>query len=194
MKLQALRSAVSVLSLLAIGFLGALFAPTVVLASETDPPGLELPSAEAEVEPGEESPPGGSEGEVHTMGGETEAFSPQGRYIVVLKGSVDHPAALAEGQLEAHDGQLGFIYRNALKGYSATSLGKADVRALRQSPKVKYVVPDTKVEALAQTTPTGVKRIFANENTALDIDEVDDVRVNADVAVIDTGSTTPTPT
>jgi len=39
----------------------------------------------------------------------------------------------------------------------------------------------------AQTIPTGVQRIFAAANPDIDIDGNDDARVDADVAVIDTG-------
>ncbi len=107
-------------------------------------------------------------------------------YIVVFKDSVDSPGALAETQTEQRDGDLGFVYRHALKGYSA-ELSKGAVEALRQDPRVKYVAPDHEAEAFSQTIPTGVKRIFAAERKDLDIDETDDVRVNADVAVVDTG-------
>ncbi len=109
-----------------------------------------------------------------------------GRYIVVLKGSVEHPGSVAEAQTESRDGELGLIYRSAIKGYSA-ELSKSAVQSLREDPRVKFVEPDRKVEATAQTTPTGVKRIGAATNPALDIDQTDDVRIDADVAVIDTG-------
>jgi len=52
---------------------------------------------------------------------------------------------------------------------------------------VKYVDVDGEVEPLAQTIPTGISRTFATANKALDIDGVDDVRINADIAVIDSG-------
>ena len=38
-----------------------------------------------------------------------------------------------------------------------------------------------------QSMPTGIQRIFADTNTANDIDGTDDFRVDVDVAVIDTG-------
>ena len=39
----------------------------------------------------------------------------------------------------------------------------------------------------AQTVPTGVQRIFADENPSITIDGYDDHRIDVDVAVIDTG-------
>lgn len=110
-----------------------------------------------------------------------------GRYIVVLKDSVDNPGAAAVAQTDEVDGTLGFVYRSALKGYSVADLSQAEARVLRKDPRVRFVVPDRKVEAFSQTVPTGISRTFAIENKELDIDGTDDVRVNADVAVIDTG-------
>jgi subtilisin family serine protease/streptogramin lyase len=109
-----------------------------------------------------------------------------GRYIVVLKDSVDHPGSIAEAQTEQSGRDLGFVYRSAFKGYSA-KLPKGVAEALRRDPRVKYVARDRKVKITSQITPFGVSRIFAPENETLDIDGIDDVRVNADVAVIDTG-------
>jgi subtilisin family serine protease/sugar lactone lactonase YvrE len=104
----------------------------------------------------------------------------------VLEDSVDHPGAVADAQTEQHDGDLGFVYHSALKGYAA-ELSKGAVEALRRDPRVKYVMPDGKVEAATQTIPTGISRIAATGNAALDIDGVDDIRVNVDVAIVDSG-------
>jgi hypothetical protein len=130
------------------------------------------PFDEIDADPGE--PPSGK-----------ETIIPN-HYIVVLEDSVDHPGALAEAQVEQRGGELGFVYRSALKGYSA-ELSRDDVQALRRDPRVKYITPDHRVKALAQTTPTGISRTLATTNPSLDIDGEDDVRINADVAVIDTG-------
>jgi subtilisin family serine protease/sugar lactone lactonase YvrE len=108
-----------------------------------------------------------------------------GHYIVVLQDSVGRPGRLAHIQTKQGGGELGFVYHSALKGYSA-QLSKGAVEALREDPRVKYVSPDRRIE-IAQTTPTGIQRTLALANPELDIDETDDVRINADVAVIDTG-------
>jgi streptogramin lyase/subtilisin family serine protease len=127
-----------------------------------------------------------------------------GRYIVVLKGAVEHPQAVAEAQVQQHRADLGGVYRYALEGYLATGLSRADAEALRRNPKVASVRMDHRigidleaeaaeeeegeeVEVPNQIIPTGVSRVFAPSNPAADIDGIDDVRVNADVAVIDTG-------
>jgi subtilisin family serine protease/sugar lactone lactonase YvrE len=134
--------------------------------------------------PGEQGTPrlgSGGAGDESAEGGERIP----GHYIVVLKGSVEHPGAVADAQTESHNGDLGFVYSHALKGYSA-ELSKSAVEALRKDPRVKYVTPDRKVEAFSQTIPTGIQRIGATENATANIDGKDD-RVNVDVAVIDTG-------
>jgi subtilisin family serine protease len=61
------------------------------------------------------------------------------------------------------------------------------LNALRRDPRVAYVEADQVVSVAAQTTPTGVRRIFADKNLNLDIDGTDDKRIDVDVAVIDTG-------
>jgi subtilisin family serine protease len=109
-----------------------------------------------------------------------------GHYIVVLEDSVDRPGEVARAQTSANDGRLGFVYSHALNGYSA-ELSDAAVQALRNDPRVKYVTPDRRVQADAQTIPTGFKRVFALANKKLVINEVNDAAVNADVAVLDTG-------
>jgi len=109
-----------------------------------------------------------------------------GRYIVVLKDSVDHPGSVARSQVENQDGNLKLVYRYALKGYAA-QLSDAAVSALRRNPNVKYVVPDHKVTVQSQTSPTGIKRTFTTQREALKINEKEDFSVNVDVAVIDTG-------
>ncbi len=108
-------------------------------------------------------------------------------YIVVLRESAGDPGSFARARIDQQGGSLGFVYRAALSGYSAT-LPAAEAEALRQDPRVKAVRPNDKVVIpAAQTIPTGVKRVFASTNAALQIDEKANKVVNADVAVIDTG-------
>jgi subtilisin family serine protease len=114
------------------------------------------------------------------------ASEPTGRYIVIFKDSVAAPAGLARAQTDQREGKLGFVYRHAFKGYAA-ELPASAVEALRRDPRVQTVAPDRRVEALAQTTPTGIQRTFAAANERLDIDEQDDVRADVDVAVVDSG-------
>ncbi|MCP3820397.1 PKD domain-containing protein [Streptomyces sp. A3M-1-3] len=107
-------------------------------------------------------------------------------YIVTFKSSVGDPAGLADEQARRHDGAVKSVYRHALKGYSAT-LPDSAVARLRSDPRVASVEPDQVATITGQTVPTGVQRIFADDNVDLDIDGVDDVRTDVDIAILDTG-------
>lgn len=72
-----------------------------------------------------------------------------GRYIVVLKDSVDHPGAVAREHAQGNGARIGFVYSKALKGYSATM---SDVAAARLSSdrRVSYVEADGVVHKSAE--------------------------------------------
>jgi subtilisin len=107
-------------------------------------------------------------------------------YIVVLEpGTANVPAVAAE-LARAHGGKVGFVYEHALEGFSVT-ISARGAAALARSPLVAYVEADQVYTLQAQEVPTGIQRIFADENVNLDIDGTDDWRVDVDVAVIDTG-------
>jgi subtilisin len=106
-------------------------------------------------------------------------------YIIVFKDSVN-PQVEVPSIAKAYGLQTGFIYEHALKGMSAVvPLGR--LAALEKDPRVAYVVEDMERTISQQTIPTGIQRIFADSNSAIDIDGADDYRVDVDVAVIDTG-------
>ena len=79
-----------------------------------------------------------------------DVASPQG-YIVVLKAGV-HPAAVAAEHTVRLGLQVGFVYTQALQGYSAR-VPAAAVDALRHDPRVAYIERDQTVHAV--TTQTG---------------------------------------
>lgn len=113
-----------------------------------------------------------------------------GRYIVVLKDSVASPAAVARSQATKHQAELGFVYRAAIKGYSAT-LSTSAVGDLRSDPLVAAVVEDRQVQIAAQTLPTGIDRIDGELSSTASGDGAGSV--DADIAVIDTGIDTKHP-
>ena len=108
------------------------------------------------------------------------------RYIVVLEDSVAHPGNVADRHAENREAKVSHVYGTALKGYAA-ELAPNEVRAVEQDPAVAYIEPDGRGGIVAQSTPTGIDRIFAAANESLDIDQEDDARVDVDVAVFDTG-------
>jgi subtilisin len=109
---------------------------------------------------------------------------PTNRWIVVLDPGVD--AALAATR---HGKRVGFAsertFKHAFRGYSAT-LDRDQVTALSHDPSVAMIVADEKIEIAAQTTPTGISRAGATRSPVAKIDGLDE-RVDADVAIVDTG-------
>ncbi|CAM3118183.1 S8 family serine peptidase [Vibrio diazotrophicus] len=106
------------------------------------------------------------------------------KYIVVLKPSTI-PSAVASDIAQQANGRVGYIYENAIRGFSISIPEKA-LRGILNNPNVLYVEQDLPITAFLQTFPTGVERIFANDVT-LSINNTDDQHVDADVAVLDTG-------
>lgn len=81
-----------------------------------------------------------SEGELQVCHGEFCS------YIVVFWDWIEDPAAVAHEQVEKYEGKLGFVYKNALKGYSA-EYRTTVVSDIACEPTVKYVEKDQIVEA-----------------------------------------------
>lgn len=111
--------------------------------------------------------------------------TPQSFVVVLEPGSANVPA-VAANLARGVGGDLGFVYEHSIQGFSITA-GPAAAAALARNPRVAYVEADRELAISEQIVPTGIQRIFAKANTNIDIDGVDDFRVDVDVAVIDTG-------
>lgn len=111
---------------------------------------------------------------------------PQDRYIVVLSEGLDLPEDVANDIAIQTGGRVSHVYEHALRGFAIT-MPRAALAGIQRDPRVNYVEEDKPVSIFAQDVPTGIKRIFADGNTNIDIDGTDDYRVDVDVAVIDTG-------
>jgi subtilisin family serine protease len=108
-----------------------------------------------------------------------------GRYIVMLRNGSDTAAVVAK--VRKRDGvQADRSYLRAFRGFSA-KLDKRQRGELAADPNVLAVVPDGVIQ-MAQTIPTGVSRVGGRTNGVAAIDGAD-VRVDADVAIVDTGIT-----
>lgn len=103
--------------------------------------------------------------------------------IVVLR---DDARGGQEDVANDHGADVQLVYRHALQGFAA-SVPEGRLNGLSRDPRVAYVERDQTVQLAAQTIPTGIPRIFADTNAAIDIDGIDDKRVDVDVAIIDTG-------
>ena len=101
-----------------------------------------------------------------------------GRYIVVFRDDVVNPPAAAVAIARAKGFSVRHTYSTAIKGFSA-SIPAAALSGILNNPNVAYIEQDFVVTAVAQTTPSGVKRIEADQNLATDVD--------VDIAIIDTG-------
>ena len=107
-----------------------------------------------------------------------------GRYIVMLAGDVDPTKVVSKHR--ALDGTVAErSFKHAFRGFTAR-LDKAQRAALLADPTVLAVVPDEVIQVTAQTMPTGVSRVGAPSSPLSRINGVDE-RVDADVAIVDTG-------
>jgi subtilisin family serine protease len=107
-----------------------------------------------------------------------------GRYIVVLKASVQSPSSVAAEHAAAFGAEVSHVYGYALKGYAAT-IPSARLGALRSDSRVAFLSEDRAVWATAQTLPTGVDRIEGDQSSTASGDGTGSV--NVAVAIIDTG-------
>ncbi len=106
-----------------------------------------------------------------------------GRYIVMLRSGADTTAVVEKAH--KRDGlKADHTYSRALHGFAA-KLDKRQKQDLEADPNVLAVVPDA-VITMTQTIPTGVSRVFGRLNPIAKIDGTDQ-RVDADVAIVDTG-------
>jgi hypothetical protein len=116
------------------------------------------------------------------------------RYIVVLKDGTSQVAAQGNRQdpeqvasemaQEDKVEEVTHTYESALKGFAA-KIPQGRVDDVRSDPRVAFVAKDREVYAMAQTLPTGVDRVDADQSSAIAGDGSGSL--NADIAVIDTG-------
>lgn len=107
------------------------------------------------------------------------------QYIVVFRDNVVDPGVTTDSLTRSFGLTRQHLFRHALKGFSA-AVPPSLLAAIRQDPRVRYVVPDQEVEAFAQTVPPGIARIGTELNSAAAVDGLDD-RVDIGIAMIDTG-------
>ncbi len=87
------------------------------------------------------------------------------RYIVVLEDDAPDPGEVARQHANEHGLQTGFVYRYAIKGYSATIPNEQALQRVRNEDEVKYVEQDGVVNAVAQTLPWGIDKIEADASS-----------------------------
>lgn len=120
--------------------------------------------------------------------GEAPSRPEKRTYIVTLE---ENQRGRAQNFAEETGGDVVHVYDRALAGFSVELVPQA-ADALRRVDQVLSVEEDQPAEADAQTTPTGVDRVADPDVRSatipnLGIDQVDDARVAAGIAVLDTG-------
>lgn len=125
-----------------------------------------------------------------TGAGQRGASAASEAYIVVLRGTVDDPAAVADDHARRHGVEVRHIYRHALEGYAAR-IPSDQIEAIQRDDRVAFLTSDRVVtvssreQQPAQSRPTGIERIgvadlegeLARAAAAAEVD----------VAVLDTG-------
>ena len=110
-----------------------------------------------------------------------------GWVIVVLRSGADPTAAASRAR--GLGARVERTFDRVVQGYAA-QVSPDELRRLAADPRVVAVVPDERItagEALAgQSVPNGVSRVFGPTSAAAAIDGIDQ-RVDADVAIFDTG-------
>ncbi len=116
-------------------------------------------------------------------------LSAAGRFIVLLRPGKSLGAAT--GRAARLGVTMDRTFSHAVRGYAAR-LDPDQVASLREDPEVEAVVPDEVISIAGQSVPTGVRRINGRESLVAGIDGKDgpdgsSERVDADVAIVDTG-------
>ena len=92
-------------------------------------------------------------------------------------------------QYDTSPGRQDVVFRHALKGF-AVRLSPEDgdlIELLKSHPDVAYVAEDLRGELHAQLFQPGMERIRVRNNALTAINGVDDVSVDVDIAILDTG-------
>jgi subtilisin family serine protease len=106
------------------------------------------------------------------------------RYIVLFRDGADADREI--GRLSRGlDIRPDHAYNSAVQGFSAR-LNAHQLAVVQADPSVALVEVDRVVQLEAQTLPTGVDRVDADLSSTAKIDGLDE-RVDADIAIIDTG-------
>lgn len=106
------------------------------------------------------------------------------RYIVLFRDGFDVDGAI--GRLSRRLAiRPDHSYRTAVRGFSA-HLNTRQLAEVKADPSVALVEADRVVQLEAQTLPSGVDRVDADLSPTARIDGLDE-RVDADIAIIDTG-------
>ena len=106
-------------------------------------------------------------------------------WIVTMVADAD-PNGEGPELARSHGGRAGHIYENVLHGFAFHGSPQA-AAALSRNPRIASVIPNRAIRAVAETLPTGVRRIDASHPTAVDAHELGFTGAGITVAILDTG-------
>ena len=118
--------------------------------------------------------------------------APAASYIVSLRPGAGDPDVFAARAAARLGLTVLDSYHHAVVGFAA-SMTPATASALAADPLVESIEPDRPIHSAGQTVPTGVERIDTELSKTASIDDIDEPRVNVNVAVLDTGIDTSHP-
>jgi subtilisin len=120
------------------------------------------------------------------------AGAPAATWIVTFRPSAGDSDVFAARKAQALGLTVLDTYHHAVSGFAA-AMSPAAAAALAADPLVETVEPDRPVHRDGQVVPNGVARVQADLSKTASIDDVDQPRVNVNVAVLDTGIDTAHP-
>jgi subtilisin family serine protease len=113
-------------------------------------------------------------------------------YLVALQPAAGDSSAFAALAADTLGFTVTETYVSAVSGFAAT-MRPAVRAALAADPLVARIEPVRKLRATAQEVPTGLVRVHADKSPGASIDDVDEPRIDVNVAVLDTGIDTSHP-
>jgi subtilisin family serine protease len=159
-------------------------APDPTASPEPTPGPDTTPTDAAQPGPTTDAGPAGDEPAPPTATAPAGAPDARDRWIVLLKKGADTTRVIEKAG--KRDGvKADHKFGRAVRGFSA-HLDATQRKDLLADPNVAAVVPDGVVQVTGQTMPTGVARVGGWHSPVSSIDGVDK-RVDADVAIVDTG-------
>jgi subtilisin len=105
--------------------------------------------------------------------------------VIVIVDSTSEPSSVVEAAAVDEGIEPTVVFSNVTDGYAA-NVTQEQAEALADDPNVVAIFPNNPVYEAAQTIPAGISRIGATTNDIANINGIDQ-RVDADVAVLDSG-------
>jgi subtilisin len=107
------------------------------------------------------------------------------QYIVVLKNRLPSPPAIEALEARNIGADVRHVYNSVLRGFSIKVPNEVVLQEIQRDPNVAYIEQDMEVQAFPQLLPRGVDRVDGDLSSTISGNGAG--RVNADIAILDTG-------